>query len=150
MGSPGPSGPTPDPRLAGMAAQLAMIHDGLREMLAAVRDAPDAARSGTNPPALQEHCLAFCGALAAHHANEDDTGFPVLARLAPGTAPAIEQLRRDHQVVAGLLGDLRDLLAGGRPVDELAPAVDGLAAILESHFRHEERTLAAAIAGTLE
>jgi hypothetical protein len=141
--------PTADPRLAGLAAQLAVIHDGLREQLAAVQDGLAATRTGTGLVALQDHCLAFCGALGAHHEQEDGTGFGLLAELAPATRPAIEQLRQDHRVVAGLLRELEQLLAGDRPVEEVGRAVEGLAAIIESHFRHEERTLNAALAGTL-
>ena len=137
-----------DPRLAAFAAQLAAIHDGLREMLAAVLADLEAARTGSRPAELLEHCYAFCGAVSGHHRNEDDAGFSAVVDLAPATAPAIQELRREHEVVAGLLRDLEGLLSSGRPADEIGRSVDGLAALLESHFRYEERTLDTAIAGT--
>jgi len=60
----------------------------------------------------------------------------------------IDKLIEDHQLVAAILRQVRELLEPGRPPS--APAallreLDGLTAILESHFSFEERRIARAL-----
>ena len=66
----------------------------------------------------------------------------------PELAPMIGKLMEDHALVAGILQQVRALLAPDRPA--AAPGVllrelDGLTAILESHFSFEERRIAASL-----
>lgn len=83
-----------------------------------------------------------------HHAGEDGQLLPTLRAAAPELAPVIDRLTEDHQVVAGILRRIRELLAPGhdsaRP-DALVRELDGLTAILESHFGYEERRIASAL-----
>jgi hypothetical protein len=167
------------------------------------------------PSGFGAHCVAFCSMLRRHHTGEDGGAFSVLAGRFPELRPVIDELERDHRMVADILRRLEDLLAGlgvgldldlgvgvgigvdglgspglgvgvgglapGKPADPDGPGPDGpgpgapdpgapdpgmvrrvraelsgLTALLESHFRYEERRLAAALnsldaaAGTTE
>lgn len=67
---------------------------------------------------------------------------------APDLAPVIDKLIEDHHLVAGILQRIRELLAPGRPPSgpgALVRELDGLTAILESHFSYEERRIARAL-----
>ncbi|MFL6056536.1 MAG: hemerythrin domain-containing protein [Actinoallomurus sp.] len=93
--------------------------------------------------------------MTRHHTGEDDHAFAHLAEPFPELRPVLAELRRDHEIVAGIMRDLQDLLGGLRA--DLDPAerqrvraeLDGLAALLESHFGYEERRLVSAL-NTLE
>lgn len=158
------TGTEPNGRLTALGNQLIEIHLWLRDELARLREDVDAYLSGgaERPRALQTHCLAFCSALSRHHTGEDGGAFVVLAERSPQLRPVIEELKRDHQQVAGILRCLMDLLAGvssgADPTEarRVRTELDSLAALLESHFGYEERKLAAALnaldadAGTAE
>jgi hypothetical protein len=135
--------------MAALSEQLIHVHQALREQLAALRRE---AVSGTGPRGadadLLSHCLSFCTALHAHHAGEDSQLLPALRAAAPELAPAIDNLIDDHALVAGILQQVRDLLERPGPPprpDSLARELDGLTAILESHFSYEERRIATAL-----
>ena len=135
--------------MVALSEQLIEVHRTLRERLAALRReiADGAARPGL-PADLPEHCLGFCGTVHAHHTSEDNQAFPALRAAAPELAPVIDKLIEDHQMVAAILRQIRQLLAPDRPPS--APAallreLDGLSAILESHFSFEERRIAQAL-----
>lgn len=60
----------------------------------------------------------------------------------------IDNLLEDHALVAGILWQVRELLTAGRArsgPDALVRELDGLIAILESHFSYEERRIAKAL-----
>ena len=129
------------------------VHQELRERLASVRRE---AADGAGPPGprtaigqdLLSHCLGFCAAIHAHHTGEDSQLLPALRAAVPELAPVIDNLMEDHALVAGILRQVRELLApGGTPPrpDDLVRELDGLIAILESHFRYEERRIARAL-----
>ena len=130
--------------------QLIEIHIGLRDMLADLRE-------GVVPEAeLGTHCLAFCAAVTRHHTGEDTEVFPLLAARHPELRTFLAELERDHQVIAGLLTAVRDAAGrlgaarrdaagppgAGRPgPEDLRQELDGLAAVLETHFIGEEKRL---------
>jgi hypothetical protein len=120
-------------RLVSYGRQLVDIHLALREELASLREG-GAARD------LRTHCLAFCATLTRHHTGEDRGAFVVLAERYPALRPVIEELVRDHEAVADILRRVADLNGA-----DLQMELDGLAAILESHFAYEERKLTAAL-----
>jgi hypothetical protein len=131
-----------------LSEQLIEAHQTLRERLAALRQeiADGAARPGL-PGDLRGHCLSFCGAVHAHHTSEDDQAFPALRAAEPALAPVIDKLIEDHHLVAAILQQVRELLTS-RPVTPpatLRRELDGLTAILESHFSFEERRIAQAL-----
>lgn len=80
-----------------------------------------------------------------------DGAFPVLAERFPELRPVLEELERDHDLVAGVLRRLEELLAGlGAEADpaqaqRVRAELGGLAALLETHFVYEEKKLVAAL-----
>lgn len=121
-------------RLLAYGNQMIEIHLTLRDMLADLRE-------GVVPAAeLDVHCLAFCAAVTRHHTGEDTQVFPLLAERHPELRTFLAELARDHEVIAGLLTAVRD--ATGRLGAEGArQELDGLAAVLETHFLGEEKRL---------
>jgi len=55
----------------------------------------------------------------------------------------LEQLSQDHRLVEDILRRLRELLSTmtTSTIEPVRREIDGLSAILESHFRWEEKTL---------
>ncbi|NUR85974.1 MAG: hemerythrin domain-containing protein [Nonomuraea sp.] len=124
-----PTGTLLNDRITAFGTQLVQAHDWLREELARLR----AGEAGSRD--LRSHCLAFCDALTRHHTGEDETGFPALARQFPELRPVLDQLTRDHEMITEILQ---------RVADDPAE-LDGLAAIMESHFVYEERKIVEAL-----
>jgi Hemerythrin HHE cation binding domain len=140
-------------RVAALSEQLIHAHRALRERLTSLRWE---AASATGPRAadadasedLLSHCLSFCTAIHAHHTGEDTQLLPALRAAAPELAPVIDNLIEDHGLVAGILRKIRELPAPGQNPSgpsALVRELDGLAAILESHFSYEERRIATAL-----
>ncbi|MGW4404332.1 hemerythrin domain-containing protein [Nonomuraea sp. NPDC004702] len=135
--------PEPARRLAAFGNQLIDVHLRLREELARLRDT--AGRGGSLRD-LRTHCLTFCSAIITHHTGEDATAFPVLAAEFPELRPVLEELRRDHEQVAAILRDLETLLTADAPATrDVRTELDGLSALLESHFVYEEKRIVAAL-----
>lgn len=128
-------------RLSSFGADLAAIHQRLRTDLRALREGAEIGRD------LKAHCLTFCSALTAHHTGEDGGAFRVLAAAHPELAGTIAKLEEDHQMIAAIQERIVALAEGG---GDIAGELDGLAAIMESHFRYEERTITAALDGLRE
>ena len=118
------------------------MHDVLRAELRALQDAAAAGdpleRDGRP---LLAHCAAFCSALTRHHTGEDARVFPALAEQFPDLAPIVAKLAEDHQLIAMVIARIE--AAAGTP--RLAGELDGLAAIMESHFAFEERRILRAL-----
>jgi hypothetical protein len=115
-------------RLVAYGSQLILIHAKLRDLLDDLRD-------GALPEVdFATHCVAFCAAVTGHHPGEDETAFPLLAARHPELREFLAELRRDHAVIAGML-------AGLPGAADRREALDGLAAVLETHFRGEEKRL---------
>ncbi|MFE7513640.1 nitroreductase/quinone reductase family protein [Streptomyces sp. NPDC057540] len=140
-------------RQRAIAAHLVKVHDELRAELAALRAdlasaGPGAAPGSPGPTlgrGLARHCLAFCGALHAHHHHEDGV-FDLLEAQLPHLADALERMRREHRVVARTVGELEALLSSGAAPETLRAEVDRLATGLEEHFAYEESQLLPALA----
>jgi hemerythrin-like domain-containing protein len=83
----------------------------------------------------------------AHHTGEDSGAFRVLAREVPQLAPVLEELSWDHQQVEAILRRVTELATADPQPDPAAvrAELDGLAALLESHFTYEEKKLVAAL-----
>ncbi|WP_456787764.1 hemerythrin domain-containing protein [Cellulomonas sp. P5_C5] len=135
-------------RLAAWGQELVEVHDRLRDELDRLLDGLD--ESSVLTPDLRSHCVAFCGAVGRHHTSEDRTAFPALAAQYPELQDTLDGLSRDHHVVAGLLQSIDAVLTGSDDLARARSEIDGLAAILESHFRWEERTVVAALDGLRE
>lgn len=135
-------------RATASCAQLALTHQTLRDRLHALRGQLRSGGATVSPPELLEHCAGFCAAPQAHHAGEDEALFPAVRREFPQLAPTIGELAEDHWLIAGILRWVAELAgAGATSADNgrIAGELDGLAAIVESHFTFEERRGGAAI-----
>lgn len=130
-------------RLVAWNRELIAAHERLRAALRVVRGSLD---GGPLSHDLRLYCHGFCAALGGHHEREDAGLFPELAARHPSLAPVLAKLTEDHHVVASLLNQLDDAM---RSPERLGPHLDGLAAIMESHFQYEERQLLEVLA-TLE
>jgi hypothetical protein len=134
---------TPDPaRVAALGAELVRIHDALRDDLRRLRTG--ATLPGRSPAA---HCLTFCAALTRHHTGEQRGAFPALAARFPDLRPLLEKMAEDHVLVAGITARVEAIAR--EMADARSPALlaelDGLAAILDSHFAFEERRIRGAL-----
>lgn len=129
-------------RLVAWSRELRAVHDRLREALVVTRAALD--ENGTAAPALRDllmYCRGFCAALRGHHEGEDRELFPAVADQYPHLREALRHLEQDHAMIAHLLGRLEDAVARSATPAELDRHLEGVAAIMESHFRYEERQL---------
>ncbi|PJJ63823.1 hemerythrin domain-containing protein [Compostimonas suwonensis] len=129
-------------RLIVWDAELRAAHSRLRKALAVTQeavaagdDAPDAASD------LLLYCTGFCAALDGHHRSEDAALFPALVAEHPQLAPVVEKLVQDHSMLSHLLGALRTALDRRDGAAEITSHLDGIGAIMESHFRYEERQI---------
>jgi hypothetical protein len=133
-------------RARSLGAELVAVHQWLRAELVRIRDNAGSL-AGEGPAPLQAHCLAFCQALTSHHASEDSTAFAALGAAFPDLADVLEPLRQDHRLIAGVVGQLNEILSSLTPENsgQLLRELDGLTATLESHFQWEERRLVNAL-----
>ncbi|MFE7526378.1 hemerythrin domain-containing protein [Kitasatospora sp. NPDC057542] len=148
-------------RTAALSLQLSLAHRDLRRRLDGLRtDLGRPRRPGGDDNGLLTHCLAFCTALTNHHQGEDTGLFAQLLRERPDLAPTIGRLVEDHGLITHILTRVRELAdraadiaaadasAGGATGSALEPIgreLDGLAAIMDSHFAYEERAIGAAL-----
>ncbi|GID92855.1 hemerythrin domain-containing protein [Amorphoplanes digitatis] len=132
-------------RLLAYGNQMIEIHVDLRDRLADLREGVVAERD------LPAHCLSFCAAVTRHHTGEDATVFPELERRHPELREFLAGLVRDHRVIAHLLAGVSaaaERLSGEddrERVTWIRRELDGLAAILETHFIGEEKRLVAVL-----
>lgn len=136
--------PAPDFLDAGGAASMAtmfmMSHHAFRRDLsrfsrALAEDPPPRAA------ALVEEWKGFHAALHGHHAMEDGTIFPGLAKEHPEVAPVVAALGEDHRRIDPLLarGDTAfDRIPGRGAAREAAAVVAELRALLDPHLAREE------------
>ena len=134
----------PTDRATALGHQLVQAHDRLRETLDALRDAAGSG-AAVDASSLQEHCLAFCAAVTRHHTTEDTVGFPALAQERPDLADVLGELTRDHEAIVGVLRRVAEIASDPSSVPGAAGELDGLAAVLDSHFGWEERRLVQAL-----
>jgi hemerythrin-like domain-containing protein len=128
-------------RLIAWNRELTAAHQRLRQALQVSREALNAGDAGPARADLLLYCHGFCAALSGHHVSEDAALFPELSARHPGLKSTIAKLRQDHEMIAALLTQFSDALAAAAAPDQLGRHLDGLSAIMESHFRYEERQL---------
>ncbi|WP_069387246.1 hemerythrin domain-containing protein [Cellulosimicrobium cellulans] len=147
-------------RLVAWYDEMTAVHGRLRRALELVRETADDARDGPRDGGradprqdLLVYCRGFCTALTRHHTSEDAALFPELERRHPELGAVVRALRQDHGMIAFLLADLeaaldrvRDAPVGSSTALEVARHLDGVGAIMESHFRYEERALGEVLA----
>lgn len=124
------------------SAELRGVHARLRDALRVTREtlaegAPGAEASRD----LLLYCHGFCVALDGHHRGEDTKLFPAIEAAHPELSPVLRSLERDHSMIAHLLTGLEAAVEQVAPPEELERHLEGVAAIMENHFRYEERQL---------
>ncbi|GAB3137470.1 hypothetical protein GCM10027290_03250 [Micromonospora sonneratiae] len=133
-------------RLVAWSRELRDVHERLREALAVTRHALAAGEPAE--PATRDlllFCHGFCTALTAHHQGEDRDLFPAIAEQHPELRETLHYLRQDHSMIAHLLAGLQAAVARAAPPTVLDRHLEGLEAIMESHFSYKERQLLAVL-----
>ncbi|MBZ2198339.1 hemerythrin domain-containing protein [Occultella gossypii] len=133
-------------RLLSWGTELRAVHARLREALAAARDSvEDADPAGPATRDLLLYCWGFCAALTGHHRGEDAALFPQIEAAHPDLAPVLRGLTQDHSMLDHLIGELGRTLEAGAPREETLRHLDGIDAVMETHFRFEEKQLIEAL-----
>lgn len=126
-------------RLVAWSQELRRVHARLREALKITRTALS---SGTQDQQANRDlllfCHGFCAALTGHHEGEDRELFPAIAAAHPDLRQTLRLLEQDHSMIAHLLSGMQ--AAAAYPAD-LEQHLNGIAAIMENHFRYEEDKL---------
>ncbi|MCF6467963.1 hemerythrin domain-containing protein [Nonomuraea sp. MG754425] len=128
-------------RLTAWNLELQAAHQRLRRALRLARESLEAGDPTAARADLLLYCKGFCAALDGHHVREDAGLFPELSARHPSLRPTIAKLRQDHEMIAVLLERFDRAITSGATPNEQAMHLDGLSAIMESHFRYEEREL---------
>lgn len=76
--------------------------------------------------------------------------FSELLRERPDLAATVAKLVEDHELIASILSRVSELAdraaeSRGSALESIGGELDGLAAIMESHFSYEERTISKAL-----
>ena len=129
-------------RLVAWSQELRQVHHRLREALSVTRaSVADGTPGEAATRDLLLYCHGFCAALDGHHQGEDRTLFPAIAAAHPELRGVLRSLEQDHSMIAHLLGGLRAAVDRAAPPEDLDHHLEGIAAIMENHFRYEERQL---------
>jgi len=80
--------------------------------------------------------------------------FSELLRVRPDLAGTIEKLLEDHALITEILSHVSELAnraeaSRGQTLEAIGRELDGLAAIMESHFGYEERAIGRALDGAV-
>lgn len=136
------------------AERVVAWSEEMREVHRRLRDALDLARESATEEYTPEpltspllYCWGFCTALSGHHRSEDGVLFPLVVESHPDLAPVIAQLTQDHHMIEHLIGALQQAVERGVPTAEKLRHLDGIEAVMESHFRYEERRLLGVLDG---
>lgn len=130
------------PRLIAWSRELRSVHTRLRAALHVTRTAIEDGNPGESATRdLLLYCHGFCAALDGHHRSEDRKLFPAIEAAHPHLAPVLRTLEQDHSMMAHLLGGLAAAVERAATPAELDRHLEGIEAIMESHFRFEERQL---------
>lgn len=113
-----------------------------RRTLAAVPLALAASRE------LVVHCRHFFNFLNSHHRSEDHSVFPLLENSHPELVPVVKKLMQDHVMIENLVLELETAIEAGARSDGLEQHLDGIEAVMETHFASEERQLVAILNAT--
>lgn len=135
-------------RLVAWGRELRAVHERLREALEVTREA---VAEGVDAEVVSRDlllfCHGFCTALSGHHRGEDRLLFPALAAAHPELSDTLRRLQQDHAMIEHLLGALQRAVDRALPAGELERHLEGIGAVMESHFRYEERQLLVVLDG---
>jgi hypothetical protein len=130
-------------RVFAWGQEMRAVHQRLRDALDIAREAVENGRRPQSPASkdLQLYCGGFCVALSGHHRSEDATLFPLILRAHPELADTVGTLVQDHAMIAHLIQGLDAAIRGEAGKELLLEHLDGIEAVMETHFRFEERRL---------
>lgn len=130
-------------RLVAWSNELRSVHQRLRKALSITQDALASGepQGGAATRDLLLFCHGFCTALTGHHEGEDRELFPAIAAEHPELRETLRKLEQDHSMIGHLIGGLQMAVDAAASPEELSRHLEGIAAIMESHFRFEERQL---------
>lgn len=130
-------------RLVAWSNELRSVHGRLRTALSITQEALASGepQGGSATRDLLLFCHGFCTALTGHHEGEDRELFPAIAAEHPELRETLRKLEQDHSMIGHLIGGLQEAVDAAASPDELSRHLEGIAAIMESHFRFEERQL---------
>lgn len=132
-------------RLEAWGRELRLVHRELRTRIERLREQVFRGETDTElAEDLRLFCLSFCGALSSHHTAEDTRLFPHVLAAHPGLSPVVDRLMEDHRMLAALIEDLERVTRTASAAQVLYH-LDGITAIMESHFGYEERQLTAVL-----
>ncbi|MFI6941984.1 hemerythrin domain-containing protein [Streptomyces sp. NPDC050418] len=138
----------PADRVTAWGAELRRVHGKLRTALALARAGLDGGAPGEATTDLLLFCHGFCAALSGHHRAEDGALFPELVRARPDLAPVIAKLSADHNMIEHLIGGLQKAVTESTDPEVVHRHLDGIEAVMETHFKYEERELVAVLDAT--
>ena len=140
-----------DERLIAWGDELRRVHQRLRSALELARDSVEDAEEAVDDDEVRDfllYCWGFCVALTGHHRSEDRSLFPEIVAAHPDLADVIRKLTQDHSMIEHLIGGLQKALDSGSPTEEKLRHLDGIEAVMETHFRYEESQLIAVLDAT--
>ncbi|MER5766590.1 hemerythrin domain-containing protein [Streptomyces sp. NPDC001985] len=132
-------------RVTAWGGELRRVHGKLRTALALARAGLDGGDPDAAATDLLLFCHGFCAALSGHHRAEDGSLFPELVRARPDLAPVVAKLTQDHNMIEHLIGGLRKALADSADPEVAHHHLDGIEAVMETHFRYEEKQIGAVL-----
>lgn len=141
VGSP----PMERARVIAWGAELRRVHRRLTDALEIARESIEAGEPAAPTLEPLTYCWAFCTALDGHHGGEDALLFPAVEAARPDLAGVLDTLRRDHRMIGHLIGELRRAMTAGAGPDDLLRHLDGIDAVMTTHFRFEEKRLVGVI-----
>lgn len=127
-------------RLIAWNHELIAAHRRLRDALRVTRESLAEGSAALHRDLLL-YCHGFCAALSGHHVSEDRGLFPELSERHPELRSAIRKLEQDHSMIAYLLTRFDHAVRSSASGTDLRRQLEGVSAIMESHFRYEERAL---------
>jgi hemerythrin-like domain-containing protein len=134
MEAPNPRTTLDEHRFIAWAQEMRAVHARLRAALEIAHDSLEI-------DDLLLYCRGFCAALDGHHRAEDRTLFPSIAAAHPDLRPVLRKLEQDHSMINYLIGGLTTAVDRSAGADEVRRHLEGVGAIMENHFRYEERQL---------
>ncbi|WP_081913553.1 hemerythrin domain-containing protein [Glycomyces sp. NRRL B-16210] len=128
-------------RLVAFSAQLRAVHQRLRQALDLARRSVDGEFEDSPGQDLLVFCRGFCSALSGHHRSEDGGLFPQILAEHPELKPVVANLMSDHNMLEHLIGGFTAAIEAEADADALHDHLDGIGAVMETHFGYEERQL---------
>ncbi|MGH8876813.1 MAG: hemerythrin domain-containing protein [Stackebrandtia sp.] len=132
-------------RFTAWGEELRQVHRKLRRALALARASLDGGEQVDVTGDLLLFCRGFCAALTGHHRAEDGSLFPELVRLHPELVPVVAKLTQDHNMIDHLIGGLEKATAESADPEVAHRHLDGIEAVMETHFKFEETQLIAVL-----